>query len=145
MPDPVNDLTQTLSLTISTRDQSTGDDAIVVKCSGRLIAGTSEILRTEVKPLISQSKRIVLDLTDLTQLDSLGLGAIIGLYVSAKAAGCELKLINLRKRIREVFHIANLLPLFEYYGDLQIAAGVNQIPLDDPEGSKRTDAGALRH
>jgi anti-sigma B factor antagonist len=136
MPDPINDVTQPFSLTVSGHGESSQDAAILVKCSGRLIAGATEILRTEVKPLISQSKRIVLDLTDLTQLDSLGLGTIIGLYVSAKAAGCELKLINLRQRIREVFHIANLLPLFEYYGDLQIAAGVNQIPLDDPEKPK---------
>jgi anti-sigma B factor antagonist len=136
MPDPINDVTPTLSLTVSSPDESAGADTILVKCSGKLIAGTTEILRTAVKPLISQAKRIVLDLTDLTRMDSLGLGAIIGLYVSAKATGCELKLINLRRRIREVFHIANLLPLFEYYGDLQIAAGVNQIPLDDPGGPK---------
>jgi anti-sigma B factor antagonist len=112
MPDTIDDEKQPLSLSIST-----SNDGIVVKCAGKLIAGTSDILRQEVLPLLSQSKRIVLDLTDLTQMDSLGLGTIIGLYVSAKARGSELRLINLRQRIREVFHIANLLPLFEYYGD----------------------------
>jgi anti-sigma B factor antagonist len=93
------------------------DNATVVKCSGKLVAGVTGILYDEVKPLIPRTKRIVLDLTDLTQMDSLGLGTIVGLYVSAKAAGCDLKLINLSKRVRELFSITNLLSLFEVYGE----------------------------
>jgi anti-sigma B factor antagonist len=93
------------------------DSAIVVQCSGQLVAGLTDILAAEVKPLIPQTKRIVLDLSDVTKMDSLGLGTIISLYVSAKAAGCELKLINLGKRIYELFRIAKLEALFELYGE----------------------------
>ena len=54
-------------------------DATIVQCTGKLISGLTGTLRDEVKRLIPQSKKIVLDLTDLTQMDSMGLGTIVGL------------------------------------------------------------------
>ena len=101
-------------LTLQTTAQP---DAMVVKCTGKLVAGVTGILYDEVKPMIPNNRRIVLDLTDLTSMDSLGLGTIVRLYVSAKASGCELKLINLTTRIRELLSITNLLSVFEVYGD----------------------------
>lgn len=97
-------------LTLRTYTQG---DTTVVQCTGKLSAGVTDILYAEVKGLIPHAKRIVLDLTDLTYMDSSGLGTIIGLYVSAKAAGCDLSPINLSKRIRELFSITNVLSLFE--------------------------------
>src|SRR5690349_25072009 len=61
------------------------DDATVVECSGRLISGGTDQLRSEVKALFPQTKRVTLDLTNVTQMDSMGLGAIVSLYASAKA------------------------------------------------------------
>jgi anti-sigma B factor antagonist len=90
---------------------------MVVQCSGQLVAGLTSTLAAEVKPLIPQTKRIILDLSDLTKMDSLGLGTIINLYVSAKAAGRDLKLINLGKRVYELFRIAKVSALFELYGE----------------------------
>ena len=87
-----------------------GED-VVVKCSGRLVAGVGQYLYTKVSPLIPGSKRIVLDLTDLTHMDSMGLGTVVRLYVSAKSAGCDLRLINLTPRIRQLLSITNLLDL----------------------------------
>lgn len=95
---------------------ASGEDTTVVKCSGKLTAGSSGILHAEVKRLIPRSKRIVLDLTDVSYMDSMGLGTIVGLYGSAKAAGCVLELTNFSKRVRELFRIANVLPLFETGG-----------------------------
>jgi anti-sigma B factor antagonist len=92
-------------------------DATVVQCTGKLTAGLTGILRDEVKRLIPHSKKIVLDLTLLTQMDSMGLGTIMGLYVSAKAAGCSLILINLSQRVRELFRITNVWSVLEVYGD----------------------------
>jgi anti-sigma B factor antagonist len=100
---------------------------MVVQCKGRLIAGSAGSLHTEVKRLIPETKRITLDLAGVTQLDSMGLGMIVSSYVTVKAAGCDIKLINLGKRLREIFLMANLSSLFEHYGDLQIAAGLNQV------------------
>jgi len=92
-------------------------DATIVQCTGRLAAGLTGILRDEVKRLIPQSKKIVLDLTLLTHMDSMGLGTIVGLYVSAKASGCTLILINLSQRVRELFRITNVWSILEVYGE----------------------------
>jgi|SRR5271168_2410954 len=92
-------------------------DATVVQCTGKLTAGLTSVLRDEVKRLIPHSRKIILDLTLLTQMDSMGLGTIVGLYVSAKAAGCQLILINLSQRVRELFRITNVWSLLEVYGE----------------------------
>jgi anti-sigma B factor antagonist len=92
-------------------------DATIVRCSGKLTAGLTGILRDEVKRLIPESKKIVLDLTDLTQMDSMGLGAIVSLYVSAKSSGSSLVLINLSQRVKELFRITNVWSILEVYGE----------------------------
>jgi anti-sigma B factor antagonist len=93
------------------------DNTTTVACIGKLTAGLTELLRSEVKPLIPKNHRIVLDLTELTQMDSMGLGTIVSLYVSAKASGCDLQLINFSKRVRELLGMTNLLSVFESYGE----------------------------
>ena len=80
----------------------------VVHCTGRVVSDTTELLRTTVKPLFSESKTVVLDLTDVNYIDSSGLGTLVGLYVSAKAANRQLKLINLNQRLKELFSITRL-------------------------------------
>jgi len=102
--------------TLSLRTYLEGD-ATVVHCSGNLIHGLTYILRDEVKPLIPQCKKIVLDLTELNKLDSMGLGSIVALYVSAKASGTALILINLSPKIRDIFRITNLWSVLEVYGE----------------------------
>ncbi len=70
-----------------------------------------------MRSLLPGAKRIVLDLTDLGYMDSSGLGAIIGLYVSVKSAGGRLEVINLSARVRQLFSITNVLSLFEVCGE----------------------------
>src|SRR5271167_3747468 len=57
-------------------------DTAVVKCHGRLVLGTSEELYQEVKQLLPQTKAVVVDLAELTYVDSSGLGALVRLHVS---------------------------------------------------------------
>ena len=70
---------------------------IVVRCHGKLVAGVGDILYNQVKPLLPEHKRIILDLTELTRMDSLGLGTLARLYVSARSAGCNLELMTSRQ------------------------------------------------
>lgn len=86
--------------------------AIVVHCTGRLVAGVCDVLYHRVRELIPESKRIILDLTELKHLDSMGLGTLVRLYVSAKSAGSCLELINLGKQVRELLGITNMLSVF---------------------------------
>ena len=81
---------------------------IIVHCTGRVTSDTSQSLKTTVKPLFSESKAVTLDLTNVSYLDSSGLGAIVGLYVSAKTANSQLKLINLNQHLKELFSITRL-------------------------------------
>ncbi len=84
----------------------------LVHCHGRLVAGVCNNLYTKVHPLIPDHKRIILDLTDLAMVDSMGLGTLVRLYVSAKSGGSSIELINLGKRVRELLGITHLLSLF---------------------------------
>lgn len=54
-----------------------------IKCHGRLISENTDMIRKLVQPLIQRGGRIALDFRDLEYLDSSGLGAIVGLKVSA--------------------------------------------------------------
>jgi len=92
-------------------------DVAVVHCSGRLVIESGNVLRTEVQKLIRPKTRIVLDLTDVTHCDSMGLGSVISLYVSSKSVGCRLEVINLGPQIRKLFSMANILSLFEVAAD----------------------------
>lgn len=80
----------------------------VVRCTGRIVSDTTALLKTTVKPLFADSKVVVLDLTDVHHLDSSGLGTIVGLYVSAKSANCQFKMVNLNKHVKELFSMTRL-------------------------------------
>jgi anti-sigma B factor antagonist len=92
-----------LSLTIDKTPTET-----VVHCTGRITSDTAGLLKSTVKPLFSESKTVVLDLTDVSYMDSSGLGTMVGLYVSATIANSQLKLINLNQRLKELFSITRL-------------------------------------
>jgi anti-sigma B factor antagonist len=89
-----------------------GGDTAVVKCHGRLIAGTTEEFYQEVKQLLPQAKVVVVDLAELTYVDSTGLGALVRLYTTARQKGCQFQLLHLRKQLRNVLKLTNLLSVF---------------------------------
>jgi anti-anti-sigma factor len=105
------------------RKRSDAGGIVVMECSGNLIAETAPQLKEMVKSLIPHEKRITLDLTGLTRMDSSGLGALVGLYVSARRAKCELKLANLSRPVRELLGLTNLLSVFEDVGKLGARMG----------------------
>jgi anti-sigma B factor antagonist len=74
-------------------------DVAVVHCHGRLISEVSGGFYTRISKLIPEHKQIVLDLCDLSHMDSMGLGSLARLYVSAKSKGCQLQLIYWGSRI----------------------------------------------
>jgi anti-sigma B factor antagonist len=92
-------------------------DTAVVKCHGRLVAGTTEALYQEVKGLLPQTKVVVVDLAALTYVDSTGLGTLVRLHASARKLGCDFKLLHLGKQLRNVLKLANLLSVFSQVED----------------------------
>jgi anti-sigma B factor antagonist len=92
-------------------------NAFVVRCDGKLVAGVNDILYVKVSQLMPDTKRIVLDLTNLTRVDSMGLGTLVRLYVSARSAGCSLELINLGKQVRQLLGTTGLMKVFADIGE----------------------------
>lgn len=84
----------------------------IVHCHGRLVSGVGNLLYKRAHDLLPGAKCIIVDLTDVSFVDSMGLGTLVRLYVSAKAAGSSLQLVNLGKQIRELLGITNLLNVF---------------------------------
>ncbi|HWB32425.1 MAG TPA: STAS domain-containing protein [Acidobacteriaceae bacterium] len=92
-------------------------DVFVIACHGRLVAGTTQVLSSAVTELLPGAKRIVLDLSDLKHTDSMGLGTMVRLYVTAKGAGCSLELMHLSQQIRNLLGLTNLFSVFAVVGE----------------------------
>ena len=90
-----------------------GNEVTTIKCHGRLVAGNSGEIAAVVRPLIPLGGRIVIDLGELTYLDSSGLGQLVALKASAIKQGfCILELANSTPRVLELLKITNLMQLF---------------------------------
>ena len=99
------------------------DGLALVQCHGRLIAEVSGNFYTRIRKLMPEHKRIVLDLTDLVHMDSMGLGALVRLMVSAKSNGCSLELVNLGKRVKQLLGVTHLLGVFTVLGESGVTLG----------------------
>jgi len=91
---------------------------MVVRCSGQINSNTTDLLKATVRSLMLENKTVVLDLGNVSYMDSSGLGAMVGLYVSARRSGSNLKLVKLNDRLKELFSITRLAPLFEGHEDM---------------------------
>jgi len=92
------------------------DDVLIAECHGKLIFENTGVLKESVRHRIAGHKRLLIDLKDVPQVDSSGLGTVVGLYVSARTRGCQVQIANARQQIRELFSMTNLLSLFEPAG-----------------------------
>ena len=109
-----------MQLRMSTR---TLEGAMVVDCSGRLVFGEeSATLRDTVKKLVAQSPNVVLNLHDVTYLDSGGLGTLVSLFTTARNAGGAVKLCRLSQRVGDLLQVTKLLTIFEVFDDEEKAA-----------------------
>ena len=92
----------------------------VLELSGRVTLGEeSNQLRTKIKDLLGQGKkRLVLDLGNVTYIDSAGLGTLVAGYTSAQSQGADMKLANLTKRFHEQLNITKLVTVFEVFNSV---------------------------
>jgi anti-sigma B factor antagonist len=102
-----------MQLKLATR---TKDGILVIDCSGRIIFDEeSSLLRDEVKKVIPENKRIVLNLGEVNYIDSGGLGILVSLDTTARNADSTIKLTNLTKRIGDLLQVTKLLTVFAVY------------------------------
>ena len=106
--------TQGLRCDVEKTGDATTGRVITVTCHGRLVAGTSEVLKETIKPLIADRGKIIVDVGGVDYVDSMGLGALVGLKISAIGAGyCTLQFENLSRKVQEVVRMTNLSDLFK--------------------------------
>jgi anti-anti-sigma factor len=105
-----------LGLQISIREY---DHIAVVDLQGRATNnGESELLKQRIRDLVAHGKhKLLLNLVNLSQIDSSGVSVVVENYVCFESRGCfELKLLSPRGRVRDVLTVCRLLdaiPSFE--------------------------------
>jgi anti-sigma B factor antagonist len=109
-----------MALKINVRDV---DGIGVVGLDGRVVLGDeSNALREQVKKMLAAGKKkIVLNMDNVTYIDSAGLGALVAAHHSARTQGASLKLSNLGSKFQEILQVTKLLTVFEVY-DSEAAA-----------------------
>jgi anti-sigma B factor antagonist len=108
-----------MSLKVETRQVN---GITVVTCHGRIVLGEEAAgLRETLKKALTASRQMVLNLSGVTYIDSGGLGTLVGVYSSARAAGADIKLAGLGQRLRDVLQITKLVTVFEVYDTEQEA------------------------
>lgn len=95
----------------------------VLQLRGRVTLGEeSNQLRTKLKDSLAEGKtRLVLDLAEVTYIDSAGLGTLVAGFTSAQNQGANLKLANLTTRFREQLNITKLVTVFDVYDSVDEA------------------------
>ena len=92
------------------------DGIAALDCAGRIVFGDeSSLLRDTAKKMINENKRIVLNLSGVSYIDSGGLGTLVSLFTTAQKAGGSIKLANLTERVGDLLQVTKLLTVFEVY------------------------------
>jgi anti-sigma B factor antagonist len=94
-------------------------DVTVIDAVGRITLGEgSSTFREIVKDLVNKgNKKILLNLADVSYIDSSGIGELVSGFTSVSNAGGSLKLLKLTKRIQDLLQITKLYTVFEVFDD----------------------------
>lgn len=111
-----------MSMKASTRQV---DGITIVDLSGRITLGEgSVVLRDSIKDLLGKGqKKILLNLGDVSYIDSSGIGELVSAFTSVRNQGGELKLLNLTKKVHDLLQITKLYTVFDVKDDEAAAIG----------------------
>lgn len=92
-------------------------DVTILDLSGKITIGEGSVqLREAVRRLLDDGKKkILLNLGDVTYVDSSGIGELVSSYTTTNNNGGQLKLLNLTKKIQDLLMITKLLTVFETF------------------------------
>ncbi len=95
------------------------DGITIVDLSGRITLGEgSVVLRDSIRDLVGAgNKKILLNLGDVTYIDSSGIGELVSAFTSVRNQGGELKLLNLTKKVHDLLQITKLYTVFDIKDD----------------------------
>jgi anti-sigma B factor antagonist len=105
-----------MSLSVKTRKVGS---AVVVDMSGRLTTGEPVLmLRETVRVQVNEGARsIVLNLGDVSYIDSSGLGELVSVYTTVRNRQGDVKLLNLTSKAKDLLQMTKLLTVFDVYDD----------------------------
>ena len=102
-------------MALSVQTQISGD-VFILRCDGRIVYGDEcAVLRERVASMLAGTPKFIVNLKGVDYVDSEGLGMLVGLLVSARNRGGELKLASPRKRVRDLLRRTNLDGVFSVY------------------------------
>ena len=101
------------------------DSVTVVDVSGRITLGEGcaqlrELIRDQ---LTKGNKRVLINLADVTYIDSSGIGELVSAYTAVSNQGGQLKLLNLTKKVHDLLQITKLYTVFDIHNDEAKAIG----------------------
>jgi anti-sigma B factor antagonist len=105
-----------MSMKVSTRQV---DGITIMDMSGRITLGEGSVtLRDAVRDVLAKgTKHILLNLGDITYIDSSGIGELVSAFTTVKNSGGELKLLNLTKKVHDLLQITKLYTVFDVKDD----------------------------
>ena len=105
-----------MTMKASTRQM---DGVTIVDLSGRITLGEgSVVLRDAIRDLVGKgNKKILLNLGDVTYIDSSGIGELVSAFTTVRNQGGELKLLNLTKKVHDLLQITKLYTVFDVKDD----------------------------
>ena len=111
-----------MSMKASTRQV---DGVTIVDLSGRITLGEgSVVLRDTIKDVLGKGdKKILLNLGDVSYIDSSGIGELVSAFTSVQRQGGDLKLLHLTKKVHDLLQITKLYTVFEVFDDEAKALG----------------------
>jgi anti-sigma B factor antagonist len=94
-------------------------DVTVIDASGRITLGEgSSTFRDTIRELATKgNKKLLLNLADVSYIDSSGIGEMVSGFTSVTNQGGQLKLLNLTKRVKDLLQITKLYTVFEVFED----------------------------
>lgn len=105
-----------MSIQLSTRQVG---DVRVIDVVGRITLGEgASTLRESIRDLVTKgNKKILLNLGDVSYIDSSGIGELVSGFTSVANQGGVLKLLSLTKRVKDLLQITKLYTVFDVYDD----------------------------
>lgn len=90
-------------------------DVAVIHCRGRIVAGQTEALRDLVLSAIKDNHQVILNLAEVPDVDSLGLGMLAFVCITARKRGLDVKLVAPSQYVADVLETTMLGTVFKVY------------------------------
>lgn len=99
---------------LSTRQR---EGVTIVDLKGKITIGSGDVeLRNAVLQAVNDgAKKVLINLSDVTTIDSSGVGELVSSFTAAKNRGAQLKLVNLPAKVQDVLTVTQLITVFDVY------------------------------